>query len=295
MEFSVQSQIVNQTTRAQVVDWGASIMMAPAAWKKTKGRGVKVAVLDTGVDLKHDDLRANIAGGINFTSSNMNDYQDRQGHGTHCAGIIAGTDNGVGVVGIAPEARIYGVKVLGDNGSGGLAGIVRAIDWCIAAKMDVISMSLGGSGTPPQAFHDAFKRAYAAGIPVIVASGNEATAVSYPAVYPETIAVGAINNRLDKANFSNFGNELDVMAPGVDIYSTIPVNAYGLMSGTSMATPMVAGAVALYIANKRQKGESYTVQDIHNAIAKSAVDLGMDGYDANTGHGLLNLAKFLNL
>lgn len=296
MEVKVQANIIEtQSIMTQTIDWGANVMMAPQAWKLTRGKGVKVAVLDTGIDRNHSDLVTNLKGGINFTSGNMSDFSDRQGHGTHCAGIIAGSDNGLGVVGIAPQAYIYAVKVLGDDGSGSLSGIIRAIDWCIQAKMDVISMSLGGSGTPPQAFHDAFKRAYAAGIPVIVASGNENGEVCYPAVYPETIAVGAMDDRFERAKFSNFGQELDIMAPGVDVYSTVPVNAYGKMSGTSMATPMVAGAVALYIAHKRSKGESYTVQGIHKAIQESAVDLGMDGYDAGTGHGLLNLSKLLNL
>lgn len=296
MEFTVQGQIMNvQQTLEQTIDWGAILMGAPEAWKITKGKGVKVAVLDTGIDTTHPDLLPNLKGGINFTTYNINDFQDRQGHGSHCAGVIAGCDNNVGVVGIAPQASIYAVKVLGDNGSGSLSAITKAIDWCIKAGMDVISMSLGGSSTPPESFHQAFKRAYEAGIAIVVASGNENTKVSYPAAYPETIAVGAIDYFKQKANFSNFGPELDIVAPGVSIYSTVPVGQYGKMSGTSMATPMVAGAIALYIAHKKEQGEPYSIQDIHEAIKESAVDLGLDGYDAQTGFGLLNLNKLLNL
>ena len=296
MEFKVQSNVVEvKEIVSQKVDWGTIAMMAPQACRLTKGKGVKVAILDTGIDKTHPDLAPNLKGGINFAAGNMSAFDDRQGHGTHCAGIIAGCDNDIGIVGIAPQADIYAVKVLGDDGTGSLTNIIRAIDWCIQTKMDVISMSLGGSGSPPPAFHEVFKRAHAANIPVIVATDNENEEVSYPAAYPETIAVGAMNERFELATFSNHGKTLDVMAPGVDICSTLPVNAYGKMSGTSMATPMVAGAVALYIAHKRSKGESYTVQQIHNAIKESAVDLGIEGYDTVTGHGLLNLSKLLSL
>lgn len=148
---------------------------------------------------------------------------------------------------------------------------------------------------PPAHFHEVFKRARAANIPVVVASGNENSGVCWPAAYCETIAVGAICKELNRAEFSNHGKELDIVAPGVDIYSTVPINAYGTQSGTSMATPMVASAIALYIADKRAKGESYTVDTIDQALKESATDLGLEGYDPEMGYGLLNLTKLLNL
>lgn len=278
---------------AQKVDWGVAMTGAPSLWKKTRGETIKVAILDTGIDRYHQDLIGNIKGGVNFTSSDMNDYQDRNGHGTHCAGIIGAIDNNQGVVGVAPRVELYGVKVLGDDGSGQLSWIIRGMRWAIQNKMDVISMSLGCESEPSRDFQLVFKEAAAAGIPVIVAAGNEQHHVDWPAVYPETIAVGAVDVALEKAAFSNFGEEVDVAAPGVDIFSTYPTNRYAVLSGTSMATPMVTGSVALYLALKKQQGIKPTLADVHNAVKSASVDLGMDGYDVETGYGLLNLGRLL--
>lgn len=277
----------------QKIDWGVAMMGAPSVWKKTRGESIKVAILDTGIDKRHPDLMANIKGGFNFTNSNAYDYQDRNGHGSHCAGIIGAIDNAVGVVGVSPRVDLYGVKVLGDDGSGQLDWIVKGIRWAIKNKMDVISMSLGTSEEPPQAFQQAFKEAFDAGIPVITAAGNEGSHVGWPAAYPETIAVGAVDVALEKAAFSNFGEELDVTAPGVDIYSTYPVGKYAILSGTSMATPMVTGAVALLLAAKKKNGIKLSVTEIQEQLDKASVDLGLDGYDAETGFGFLNLARLL--
>lgn len=289
-----QGEVVTvAATVGQTIDWGVAMTGAPQLWKKTKGETIKVAILDTGVDKNHPDLKANIKGGFNFTSSNAYDYQDRNGHGTHCAGIVAAIDNASGVVGISPRAELYAVKVLGDDGSGSLQWIVNGIRWCIQNKMDVISMSLGCESAPPAAFHNAFKDAAAAGIPVIVASGNEQHHVDWPAVYPETIAVGAVDVALEKAAFSNYGEEVDIAAPGVDIYSTYPVSRYARLSGTSMATPMVTGAVALYLGMKKKRGVKPTLAELNKALNEASVDLGMDGFDVDTGFGLLNLGRLL--
>lgn len=290
---SNQIHVIPEIT--EVVDWGAQVLGAPQVWQQTKGKGVKIAVLDTGIDTNHPDLKPNIHGGINFTNGNLADFEDRQGHGTHCAGVIAGVDNEFGVIGVAPEASIYAVKVLGDDGYGSLNTIIKGIRWAIEQRVDVISLSLGIAQRPPQVFHNIIKEAYRRGIVVVAAAGNENDDVCYPAVYPESIAVGAINQVLSKAQFSNHGNELDISAPGVDIYSTFLNGTYAKMSGTSMATPLVAGAIALWIANKRLNNERYTVQDVHYALAKSARDIGTKGYDPQTGHGLLDIVKFLDM
>jgi subtilisin len=295
MEFKIQSEVleVQAASPKQVIDWGVSLVQAPQMWSMTKGEGVKVAVLDTGIDASHPDLAANFVKGKNFTTSNSSDYHDRQGHGTHCAGVIAGCDNMVGIVGVAPRAQLYIGKVLGDNGSGSLQAIVNGIDWAIAEKVDIISMSLGCSEDPGEAFHDAFRRARAAGIVIIAASGNENTSVGWPAAYEECIAVGAVDNTFGRASFSNFGQELDVAAPGVDILSTYPVGRYAKLSGTSMATPMVAGVAALMQAFCRNMGVVATPDKIVQMITERSVDMGQAGDDDMFGNGLINVSRMV--
>lgn len=295
MDFKIQSEVleVQATSPRQVIDWGVSLVQAPQMWSVTKGEGIKVAVLDTGIDATHPDLAPNYKKGMNFTTSNAGDVTDRQGHGTHCAGIIAGCDNLVGVVGVAPQAELYIAKVLGDDGSGSITSIVKGIDWAIEEQVDVISMSLGCSVDPGPALHEAIKRARAAGIVIVAATGNENTHVGWPAVYEEVIAVGAVSQTLDRAGFSNFGNEVDIAAPGVDIYSTYPVGRYAKLSGTSMATPMVAGVVALVQAYCRKIGAKATPDQIIQLIRERSVDLGTGGVDDMFGNGLVNVYKLV--
>ncbi|MFE4029326.1 S8 family peptidase [Priestia sp. YIM B13551] len=295
MEFKIQSEVleVQSTSPKQVIDWGVSVVQAPQIWSLTKGEGIKVAVLDTGIDPKHPDLAPNIKKGINFTTTNSSDFTDRQGHGSHCAGIIAACDNLVGVVGVAPRAELYIAKVLGDDGTGSIDAIIKGIDWAIAQDVDVISMSLGCAADPGRAFHDAFKRAHAAGIVIVAATGNENTHVGWPAVYEETIAVGAVDQTFGRADFSNFGNEVDIAAPGVDIYSTYKNGGYAKLSGTSMATPMVAGVITLVLSYARKTGQEVTPEQIMQLIEQRSVDLGIVGDDDSFGNGLVNIFKLI--
>jgi subtilisin family serine protease len=238
------------------------------------GRGsvnVDVAVIDTGIDSTHPDL--NVVGGTSCVGGTP---QDANGHGTHVAGIIAAKDDGAGVVGVAPGARLWAVRVLGADGSGSLSNIVCGIDWVTAraSKIEVANMSLGAQFPFPDfgcssAFldpmHPAICRSVAAGVTYVVAAGNSgANASSFiPARYAEVIAVSALADfngrpggggastcRADvddtKADFSNYGAVVDVIAPGVCINSTYPGGAYQTFSGTSMASPHAAGAAALY-------------------------------------------------
>lgn len=295
MEFRVQSEVleVQNTRPEQKIDWGVSLVQAPLLWHVTKGEGVKVLVLDTGVDYRHPDLSPNFKMGVNFTTQNRNDFMDRQGHGTHCAGIILGCDNDFGIVGVAPKAELYIGKVLGDDGYGTIQGIIQGIEWGIQQKVDIISMSLGSSVDPGPAFHNVMKRARAAGIILVGATGNENTRVGWPAAYDEVIAVGAIDAAMDRANFSNFGEEVAVAAPGVNVLSTYLNNAYAKLSGTSMATPMVAGAIALIQSFARKNGLVANPEFILKMIQERSVDLGADGHDHYFGNGVINLAKLV--
>jgi subtilisin family serine protease len=229
----------------QEIPWGVKRVNAAAAWDYTAGKGVKVAVVDTGVDFKHADLAANYKGGYNAIVSTASPMDDH-GHGTHVSGTIAGVKDLKGVVGVAPQADLYGVKVLDKNGSGQYSWIVDGIEWAIKNHMDVINMSLGGrSGT--DALAQVMKKAKEAGVTVVCAAGNDSGPVNYPAKYPEAIAVSASDSADKLASFSSKGAEIAVIAPGVNITSCRKGGGLTTMSGTSMASPHVAGLAVLAV------------------------------------------------
>ncbi|MEX0649784.1 MAG: S8 family serine peptidase [Candidatus Andersenbacteria bacterium] len=243
--------------------------------KANKGTGVNVAVIDTGIDLKHPDLKANIVGGKNCSTGRS--YTDGNGHGTHVAGTIAALNNSTGVVGVAPEAKLWAVRVLDNSGSGSWSSVICGIDFVTskAGTIKVANMSLGGSGgsdnncgfTNKDALHKAICNSRNAGVTYVVAAGNSAADASkfVPAAYDDAvITVSALADSNGQpggggaatsygvddtfASFSNYGNVVDLGAPGVNILSTWKGGGYNTISGTSMATPHVTGSAALYIA-----------------------------------------------
>lgn len=225
------------------------------------GEGVVVAILDTGCDVQHPDLYSRIVDGYNFTHENGGDianYEDTNGHGTHTAGIIAGSQNGKGIVGVAPNSKLLILKVLNQYGGGIIKDLVEAIHYAIdwrgpsGEKVRVISMSLGTKNSNDD-LYKAIKRAINREIPVVVASGNDGDGdtttneYNYPGAYEEVIEVGAVDGKNNIAKFSNTNENLDLYAPGVEIYSTYLDHNYAVLTGTSMAAPHVAGAIALLI------------------------------------------------
>ncbi|MCC5639337.1 S8 family serine peptidase [Nostoc sp. CHAB 5844] len=259
-------------------NWGADLVKAPEAWAKGyTGKGVVVAVVDTGVDYNHEDLKNNIwtntkeiAGngvdddgngyvddirGWNFSDSN-NNIIDNNGHGTHVSGTIAGQRNNFGVTGIAYDAKIMPVKVLNDAGSGSYNAIANGIYYAVNNGANVINLSLGGNFSNRN-LQNAIEYASSKGVVVVMAAGNDGgSQPDYPARYAKNsgIAVGAVDRNNNLADFSNRSgtNQLAyVTAPGVDVYSTVPNNQYASYSGTSMATPHVAGIVALMLSANR--------------------------------------------
>ncbi|MBM3471844.1 MAG: S8 family peptidase [Armatimonadetes bacterium] len=262
--------------------WGVDQIDAELVHPTNKGANVKVAVLDGGIDYNHLDLKANyVAGGYDFANGD-NDPMDDNGHGTHCAGTIAAEDNEIGVIGVAPEADLYAVKVLG-GGSGQWSWLIAGLDWCVTNGMQVASMSLGGS-SPPTLLKDACDNAYNAGIVLVAAAGNNGSGtdtVGYPAKYDSVIAVAATDKRDRRASFSSTGPAVDVAAPGVDVLSTILNNQYGLKSGTSMACPHVSGTVALLLAANPTR----TPAQVRQRLIDTALDLRPAGWDSGTGWG----------
>jgi subtilisin len=248
------------TQPAQVTPWGVADIDADIAHSYGfTGAGVKVCILDTGVNANHLDLKANILGGYSFvTPGKTTSWADDQGHGTHVAGTIAAVRNTIGVVGVAPSAKIYAIKVLNSAGTGYYSWIADGVLEAIRQGCQVINMSLGSKGDPnaDSPFRQAVQSAVSKGIIVVVAAGNEATAISgyIPAGFPGVIAVAASDINHNIASFSNNGLSLkDVTAPGVNVYSTDMNGGYSYKSGTSMASPHVAGVAALRISARKTK------------------------------------------
>lgn len=276
--------IKDDTPPTQTIEWGIDTINANDVWVSYTGNGVKIAVVDTGIDSSHDDLV--VSGGVNIIRSSKS-YNDDNGHGTHVAGIISALNNDIGVVGVAPSSEIYAVKVLDRKGNGYLSNVILGIEWSVTNDMDIINMSLG-TNLYSQSLNDALDIANANGIITVAAAGNDASDIDYPGAYANTICVGAIDENLIIAYFSSFGEEMDVVAPGVNIYSTYKGNTYKSLSGTSMATPHIAGLAALYL----QYNSLGTLDSFRLFLEESSTDLGTEGFDFYYGHGLPD-AKFL--
>ena len=272
----------------QQLPWGVDRINAESVHSNNKGNGVKVAIIDTGIDISHPDL--NVQGGISCVSYTTS-WDDDNGHGSHVAGIVAALDNTTGVIGVAPEAGLYAVKVLDGSGTGNWSNVMAGIDWAIDNGMQVINMSIGGlSGST--ALETACNDAWNAGIILVAAAGNNDAAgtVLYPAKYNSVIAVGATDDTNTVAGFSDIGSELELAAPGVNIYSTYKGASYATMSGTSMASPHVAGAAALLIASgiKDANGNGYINDEVRQRLDTTAIDLGSKGRDNQYGYGLVD-------
>lgn len=252
-----REEVLTLQDAIQKAGWSISHFDLPAVWSKSKGEGVRVAVLDTGVDLDHPDLSKNLLPGINFVNHGKPPQDDNQ-HGTHVAGIIAAENNAIGMVGVAPEAKIIPVKVLDKRGAGNLVNVAKGIRWAAdEGKADLICMSLG-SPNPVQEVRKAIQHASSKGVVCFVAAGNSGRTKNlfYPAEYPETVAIGSIDENLGRSSFSNTGENLDFMAPGGKILSTVPDNWYAVLSGTSMAAPFATGLAALVLSHMRKKGSA---------------------------------------
>lgn len=280
------------TPYAQSIDWGLQLLSIPNFWKYSKGKGIKVAVLDTGVDTRHRDLMPNVKAGADFTNS-IAGYHDVHGHGTHCAGIIAAQDNSFGVVGVAPEVELYIGKVLNDFGRGSEQMVADGIDWAIAQEVDIISISLGAPESMPKV-EKAVKKALKQNIIIICAAGNEGPymdTVNYPAQYEDVIAIGAIDRNKKVTDFASRGNAVDLVAPGDNILSTYPPNGTAVLSGTSMAAPFATGVAALVLAKHREYDGATPLEsskEMQEHLRKVAFDLGPKGFDPAYGFGLIN-------
>ncbi len=256
-----------------------------------KGRGVKIAIIDTGIDYTHDDLKDNFRGGRDFVFDDDDPYDDSwNSHGTHIAGIIAARENKSGVIGVAPEADVYAVKVLDGAGFGLLSWLIAGIEWSIDNGMDIINLSIQGEDL--QSLRAACESAYSAGVLIIAAAGNSSgREVLYPAAYSNVIAVTGTDANNMQAYFSPYGSEIELAAPGVDILSSIANWDYETLSGTSQAAAHVAGTAALFFASDLEDINGDRIidnVDVRLMLQKTAVDLGEEGPDDVFGFGLVD-------
>jgi subtilisin len=267
---------------AETVPVGISQVKAPPAWDASRGKGINVAILDTGIDALHPDLAPNVKGAVSFVPGET--PADGHGHGTHCAGTIGAAINGSGVVGVAPAASLYAVKVLANNSSGQWSWLIAGINWCIQNRMKILSMSLGG-GSAPVALETMCNTAFANGLLLVAAAGNTGAAVGVPGKYKNVIAVSAIDSANVIAPFSSRGPEVEICAPGVNVLSCKPGGGFQTMSGTSMACPHVAGGAAVVWGAHRFA----TNVQIWNLLAFTADNLGPPSWDPLYGYGRLDV------
>ena len=260
---------------------------ADLAHPSSEGTRVKVAILDSGIDLDHPDL--NVAGEVTFVPGTTSGDDDN-GHGTLVAGIVAALNNDIGPTGVAPEVELYSVKVLNQNGDGVMCLIEQGIEWAVENKMDVINISIGSPMNWPNTVIAALENAYNAGIVIVAGAGNggtpdgEGNNIWAPARYEPVIAVGATDELGSRNSTSSTGDTLELTAPGTNIYSTAMGGGYGYLSQTSASSPYVAGVAARLIA----AGMSSNVE-VRQALRDLTQDLGDPGWDPQYGWGLISV------
>ena len=260
-----------------------------------KGTGIKIAVLDTGIDYTHPDLAANYGGGWDFVNNDADPFDDNF-HGTHVAGSIAARDDDAGVIGVAPEATIYALKVLDQNGNGSFSGVISALDWSVQHGIQITSNSYGSSTNPGTIVQQAFANAANAGLLHVAAAGNTGNCagtgdtVIFPAKYDSVIAVAAIDSTDTVACFSSHGPKVELAAPGVAVTSTVPGGGYNTFNGTSMATPHVSGVAALVLARgvADTNANGRINDELRSILTQTAQDLGAAGRDTRYGFGLVD-------
>lgn len=283
----------------QSIDWGVGDIGAPTSWNNGfTGDGIDIGIIDSGIQTTHPDLNGAIVQSRNLVTGTT-DGSDLLGHGTHIAGIIAAQNNAIGYKGIAFDANLYNAKIRNDlNGQMTTDAVLSALDWLMdpnedgntSDHVDIINMSFG-SYTYNSTFEQYVNNATNLGILLVAASGNDGLGgpldaedkVMYPARYANVVAVGMTDGSHLLASASNRGNSLDVVAPGVNIYSTFPTNGYQAQTGTSMASPYVAGLLALY----KEQYPTYTVAQLRGLLYSNALDLGAPGKDYLYGYGLV--------
>ena len=277
---------VIESLKNEDFSWALKEMNVEKFWENTKGENIKIAIIDTGIDMNHIDLKDNIKATINM-HNRTTDVTDSFGHGSHVAGLLVGKNTGV-----APEAELYIAKVLDDKGNGSMANVLDGITFAINYEVDILCMSLGVPHKLPKILIDRIEEAYRNNITIVCASGNSnINQVEYPAFLENVIGVGGVDKDLNRASFSNYGWEMDLVAPSTEILSTYKDGKYAKMSGTSMASPLVAGAIALIKSYfKKEYGKNLSPSEIKE-ILKSLNEEKTE----ELGYGFIDMCKILKI
>jgi subtilisin family serine protease len=263
---STSREIINSLDNENIIDWGVGFIKAPHVWSKTKGEGVTIVTMDTGVDINHLDLKHKIRSRFNMIEKSL-DVADMNGHGSHVAGLLVAD-----TVGVAPMADLHVIKVLNDNGLGTVANVMDGITHSMNIKADVLNISLGIPRDLPLILKQRIRQAYEAGLTIVCAVGNDHNGEArYPAKLDEVIAVGGLDKDGSVAEFSN--RDYDVLAPAVDILSIYKDDNYARLTGTSMASPLVAGGIALIKSFYRKQGKELTPSEIKEMLSGRKLDL----------------------
>jgi len=285
--LSIQRVLAKKTVHPQICPWNITRVVGNK--RPNDGQGVRVGILDTGIDLHHPDLKSNIKGGINVISPHTLPHDDN-GHGTHIAGVVGALNNQIGVVGVAPKVSLYAIKVLNATGNGVISDLIKGIEWAIAKRMHIINISISGGRIVPAALARAIQAAVNHGIMVVAAAGNSGNrlgrgdTVEIPARLPWVLSVAALNHLNQREAYSATG-KVDIAAPGSRIFSTYSHQRYAILSGTSMATAHVTGALAIY----RKAFPNASANVLKKLLLSRAIDLPPKGFDPLTGAGLVQV------
>lgn len=255
-----EREIIESLDNEPIVDWGVEAIKTPHVWDKTMGEGVTIVTMDTGIDESHPDLIHSVKSKFNMIEKSL-DVKDEYGHGSHVAGLLTGKATGV-----APKADLHVIKVLNGDGRGTIAHIMDGITHAMNLKADVLAISLGVPYGIPQSLQQRIIHAYEAGVTIVSATGNSGWSEPfYPAHMKEVIGVGGFDRDMKLTPFTNMG--YDVLAPAVDILSTYKDGNYARFTGTSMASPLVAGGIALLISYYRKQGKELSPSEIKKMIS----------------------------
>ena len=301
MDHRVSIAAYNDTHRSK--QWALSALKAESVHQSTKGSGVTVAVVDTGIKSSHADLDGRVLSGVDYVDPGTSP-KDTNGHGTHVSGIIAAVhNNNRGIAGFAPKAKILPVRVLGRHGNGSSSNVAKGILYAASHGARVINLSLEG-GQSSTAIRSAIENAIQKNVLVVASAGNGGCGLLgggavYPAAYPGVVGVGSVTKSIARASYSSCGSHVDVMAPGDGIISTMIRDSvdlgcsrsadYCTLSGTSMAAPYTSAAAALAIARR-----GWSQSTVAQRLESTAQDLGPSGKDTSTGSGFINPTKLIN-
>ena len=286
---------IAQKSEKEIIDYGVRMVGAPLEWPETEGEGVRVGIIDTGVDADHPDIKGRIRDGANFSGGSIMDIEDNNGHGTHIAGIVAAERNGIGTVGVSPKADIYVAKAFDKDGKTDYPAIEKSVRWLWDKNVDVINMSFSSQYTSAR-YRSLIWETHERGISIICAAGNEGelgeNTIGYPANYAETVAVSAVDINKNIAEFSSRGRAAEICAAGKDIYSTYLNGGYATLSGTSMACPIITGAVAILQAKGYARyGRRLTPDEVRLLLNIYTENLGIRGRDRSYGYGIFSFGR----